>query len=296
MKKRDHMRSGFLDGGAKTPGAFTLIELLVVIAVIVILAALLLPALGRAKLAAQSAVCKGNLRQYGQALRMYLNDFGFYPPPNTAPAPDAFSAPFWYQLMQPYTGGAWQTWDWVHYAPASSVSGLHVCPSYARLGGDFQAAWGAYAYNSWTLGSITVATNAPGVNGFETLYGRVRETEVACPSELPAFSDSHLVDQSSLFQSAGSFLTGGHPKFFGLIYLDCTGSDSDYELHIIGDGLAQDAAWARKRHQGRWNVDFCDGHVQCLKTQDLFGMTNNAVYARWKLNHQFPTGFNPYGP
>ena len=92
---------------SKSNRGFTLIELLVVIAIIAILAAMLLPALSKAKSSAVQTQCLSNLKQINLAMTMYCNDFADKTPPANSVKSTRGDEDLWWwykELVRPYAG------------------------------------------------------------------------------------------------------------------------------------------------------------------------------------------------
>jgi prepilin-type N-terminal cleavage/methylation domain-containing protein/prepilin-type processing-associated H-X9-DG protein len=116
---------------------FTLIELLVVISIIAILMAIMMPALQRVKTQAQEMTCRSNLRNYGVAQTMYLDDSDDrYPSPWTSlvktesPVGGYQRYCRWHDPRYPADGPFW---------PYLKADKVHLCPTFAVLANTMAA-------------------------------------------------------------------------------------------------------------------------------------------------------------
>jgi len=113
--------------GIRSSSIFTLIELLVVIAIIAILAAMLLPALNKARERAKAISCINNLKQSGLAIFTYAGDYEDYIP----------STNTYNQTEDPFTtsgfGGDKTIWGWGPLDSTHSYTGLGVLVQHSYL-------------------------------------------------------------------------------------------------------------------------------------------------------------------
>jgi prepilin-type processing-associated H-X9-DG protein/prepilin-type N-terminal cleavage/methylation domain-containing protein len=123
-------------GGCRWPvgRAFTLVELLVCVTILTVLAALLLPALSRAREKARAILCVSNLRQWGLATHLYVVDHNDYLPPegHPNPMPSSTNTGWYIQLPRQIGLPRYHDMPWRTNATLDPGRTVWLCPSNSR--------------------------------------------------------------------------------------------------------------------------------------------------------------------
>jgi prepilin-type processing-associated H-X9-DG protein len=239
--------------------AFTLLELLVVIAIIMLLAGLLLPALGSAQERARQSSCANNLRQLHLANTLYAMDYNSYVPASV----DMIGANLqrWHGAR---TSGS-KPFDGAKGPLARYLGKDHAvreCPSMRRYVQDitganaFEAACGGYGYNA----------NGVGSRFFTAGYSRQSAARGMDPADIRDPARTIMFCDSAFPQPYNS------PAYlieysFAESFTSATGSPGQPSIHF--------------RHNDRANVVWCDGHVSSEKMTVSYSQAFDKFKVGW---------------